>query len=253
MKSNIKGNHPITGDYQAVNQLLDSEASFARYRQWIAELIYSKYSKFCEANSKGRILEFGAGTGNLSQKIERLARTEVSCIEIDERLQKIISERGLECFNSITSVKKSSLRFDFVFTSNVLEHIQDDTQALSELREVMSSKNSILVIYVPAHMWLFSELDKNVGHFRRYSKQEITNKVQAAGFEILEVEYADSLGILATLMIKCFGYKNSMGIGNSASMKLYDTLFHPLSKTLDWLGMKYLLGCNIILTAKCNS
>ena len=39
--------------------------------------------------------------------------------------------------------------------------------------------------------------------------------VQQANFEIIQVEYADSMGILASLVIKLFGYKNKFKIGIS--------------------------------------
>jgi predicted SAM-dependent methyltransferase len=58
-----------------------------------------------------------------------------------------------------------------IYSSNVLEHIEDDSRALNEMFAKLQI-NGKLAIYVPAFMFLFSDLDIKAGHFRRYSKKE---------------------------------------------------------------------------------
>ena len=62
--------------------------------------------------------------------------------------------------------------FGFVYTSNVLEHIQHDVSVLTDIKNKMSV-NGKLAIYVPALPILFSDFDTSIGHFRRYSKKEL--------------------------------------------------------------------------------
>jgi hypothetical protein len=77
----------------------------------------------------------------------------------------------------------------------------------------------------------------------------LSDKIEASGMKVLELHYADSLGLVATLAIKILGYKATFGIGSLGSMKVYDRFIHPASSLLDSIGLKYLVGCNIILVA----
>ena len=244
------GNNPSTGDYQGLDQLIDSEQGFKSYRIWIAKTLLGKYLKFTANLESPRILEFGAGTGNLTELMAKSYPADYSCLEIDSALAKLIKSKGFRTFGSMEEISEAGVKFDYIFSSNVLEHISNDVQALKEINNVMDPTNSILVLYVPAHSWLFSDLDRSVGHFRRYSKKELVKKVELSGFKVLEINYADSLGVFATLSIKVFGYKKSLGIGSRNTMVIYDKIFHPVSKVLDGIGFKKFLGCNLLLVAK---
>jgi SAM-dependent methyltransferase len=243
------GNDPTSGHYQGVSQLFESEVAFKNYRNWIVKTIFRKYRKFGNKTSKPSVLEFGAGTGNLSEIARANFSVELKTLEIDEILiEKIISKR-FENFKSIQEIKDQNLYFDMIFSSNVLEHIENDVEVLQELMEVLHPDRGILVLYVPAHQWLFSELDRSVGHYRRYSKASLKKKVEIAGLKVIDTHYADSIGVLATLAIKIFGYQKTLGVGSLGSMKFYDRFIHPFSAMMDNVGVKFLIGCNLILVA----
>ena len=74
----------------------------------------------------------------------------------------------LKVFNDINKTKD---QYDFIYSSNVLEHIYDDVKSLKQLESKLT-KNGTLVLYLPAFQILYSDLDRSVGHFRRYSKKE---------------------------------------------------------------------------------
>jgi SAM-dependent methyltransferase len=243
------GNHPTSGHYQGATQLFESEAAFKSYRRWIIKTIWKKFIKYGNGNNNPQTLEFGAGTGNLSEILREIFRIQATTIEIDSQLIEIITSKGFKNFKSFEAMRENNLSFDFIFSSNVLEHIENDILILEEMKSVLEPTRGILVLYVPAHQWLFSDLDRSVGHFRRYSKKSLSNKIEASGMKVLELHYADSLGLVATLAIKILGYKETFGIGSLGSMKVYDRFIHPASSLLDSIGMKYLVGCNIILVA----
>ena len=67
------------------------------------------------------------------------------------------------------SINKS---YDLIFTSNVLEHIEDDVTILHDLF-LHTNDGGQLVVYVPAFQFLYSRLDEKAGHFRRYSKKDL--------------------------------------------------------------------------------
>ena len=105
-----------------------------------------------------------------------------------------------------------------------------------------------LGIFVPANKFLYSHIDKKLGHYRRYSRNELMNIVSQSGFQIESCAYVDCLGVFAWLFLKIF----KLGINDTSSLLLstYDKFIWPISKTLDKFGFKYLFGKNLILLAK---
>jgi len=237
-------------EYVGFHQLLDSEIGFKNYRSWIVKRFIKLYIDNYSGSQPHSILEFGAGTGNLTEIMRRGLSAEYSSVEVDRELRKILKSKKIRNFESLDSITNSHSRFTLIFSSNVLEHIQDDVKILRQLNETLEAKFGILILYVPAHRWLFSGLDKSVGHFRRYSKKELKEKVASSGFEVIKVEYTDTLGVIASLAIKLLGYNPENGIGSLRSMYIYDKVLHPISKLLDFIGMKKIIGNNIILVGR---
>jgi hypothetical protein len=101
------------------------------------------------------------------------------------------------------------------------------------------------LIFVPALPWLYSELDKQVGHFRRYTKKKLTERVQQAGFSIVKARYFDMAGIIPWY-INFTLLKNSIRGG---SVSLYDRLIVPPMRAIESL-VPPLAGKNVLLVAK---
>ena len=89
---------------------------------------------------------------------------------------------------------------------------------------------------------------KKVGHFRRYSIQDIKKKLKKAKFQIVYCYYLDSLGFFASFVMKIIGYDEKKGIGSPKSLKFYDKYIIPIS-FLDRIGLKF-FGKNLIILAK---
>jgi SAM-dependent methyltransferase len=66
---------------------------------------------------------------------------------------------------------------------DVLEHLDDDRATLRFLFDVLAP-GGVLVLTVPAHMFLFGEMDRLARHRRRYAKGELAQKLLDAGFEL---------------------------------------------------------------------
>ena len=90
----------------------------------------------------------------------------IECIEVDHELIEFLKRKK---FSAFVSVEKLLHKYRFIYTSNVLEHIENDLETLVKLRSALS-ENGKLLIYVPAQPVLFSNFDYQVGHFRRYKK-----------------------------------------------------------------------------------
>jgi SAM-dependent methyltransferase len=217
---------------------------------WAAERYLINYnndliSKLTKANIKSqKVLEFGAGIGTLANLWNISTTIKPECLEIDSKQRLIIEQRGFHCYSSLDSVEN---KFDVIYTSNVLEHIEDDSSILKQLNTKLNTGGK-LVIYVPAFQALYSELDEKVGHYRRYEKQELLKKLNSAGFRVDKFYYSDSIGFFAWLYVKLRGYNPEKSDGTS--MKIYDKYIFPLSKILDEIGCKFIFGKNILVYAQ---
>ncbi len=78
--------------------------------------------------------------------------------------------------------------FDLVVALDLLEHVENDIQALKEFNRVLKNYG-YLMITVPAMPFLWNEKDQKISHFRRYLKGELKAKIQSAGFEVKRISY----------------------------------------------------------------
>ncbi len=227
-------------DYSGLNELLSIEKYMPNYNAYIMQLC-SELTK-----NKSTVVDFGAGIGTLSLIYKNLYNKKPICVEIDKTNIQQLENKGLRVFEKITDIPGF---IDFVFSSNVLEHIEDDTRTLKLIRQKLSN-NGVLYLYLPAHEILRSKLDETVGHYRRYSKADILSKLKSSGFVVTKIHYADSVGFFITLLTKFFNYNPVSDTGSATSLRIYDKYILPLSKLIDNLGGKYLTGKNIVVCAK---
>ncbi len=154
-----------------------------------------------------RILEAGAGIGNLSRLIltRKRRRAETSPSKSPtERL--ILVEHDPLCLSYLRgsfagmahvrvvdmdltdagayeSLGLADEKPDTVLCSNVLEHVEDDERVLKSFHDVLRPGGRVVVL-VPRGRWLHGTMDRAVGHVRRYSRKELREKLVKAGFEV---------------------------------------------------------------------
>lgn len=195
------------------------------------------------APAAGRILDFGAGSGQFAVPLSQLG-FDVTALEPDHRLRSRIGSQGVRAVAGPDEVANASI--DYIYTLNVLEHIPDDVAALRQLRAKLKPGGTLL-IYVPAFPVLYTSMDAKVGHVRRYTRQTLTAAVVSAGFTIDDVGYVDSLGFFAALLFKAVGSKD--GTVSLRALKLYDRLAFPVSVAVDALARRW-FGKNLLLIAR---
>jgi len=232
-------------DYSGIEELFDAEQGLEFYNKDVVKKILKGLGLHDRSNDRSLILEFGAGTGALAEVMHQNHGLKPICVEIDQKLIEILKSKGFQTYSDI-SLTPSLV--NSVYTSNVLEHIDNDVDALVSIKKKMLP-GALLVIYVPALPFLFSEMDAKVGHYRRYTKKELLGKVSQAGFSTKDCYYNDCLGVLAWGSLKIFGYKGKSGIGSRKSLIIYDRVIYPISMILDFLFMKRLIGKNLLLVA----
>ncbi|OXL15191.1 class I SAM-dependent methyltransferase [Polynucleobacter cosmopolitanus] len=228
-------NHP---KYHGQSELINSDKYLPLYNKYIAKKMV------CDAGIGGEILDFGAGIGSLSIEWINLTGITPDCIEIDPELREVLSQKGLPNYSGLESLNKT---YDVIFTSNVLEHIQDDTSILKQLNAYLKVGGSLL-IYVPAFQIIYSDFDLKVGHYRRYNKTNLAKKLIDAGFQLKSCEFIDCIGFFAWLWLKVTGDRSTPGI-SAKKMMIYDKYIFPLSNIFDRCLFKYLFGKNIYFVA----
>ena len=119
-----------------------------------------------------KILNVGCGPGRSSQYLSSFG--EVTSIEYDKDCCEFASERtGLQIINgSITELPFQDEMFDLVCAFDVIEHVEDDQLAVSEMKRV-AKKEGVIFITVPTFMSLWSHHDVINHHFRRYKLSQI--------------------------------------------------------------------------------
>ncbi len=151
-----------------------------------------------------RIIEFGAGTGNLSRRIIKekpeflglIEKEKTFCRELNKHFSgnnKVeILNFNLENIAHNYNLLKSK-KIDTIIAVNVLEHIKNDLKCLTVSSRLIKERGKIIFI-VPAGKLLYSELDKNYGHFRRYSKAMLKNYAQELNLSLIKNEYFNIFG-----------------------------------------------------------
>jgi len=234
----------LTGSPDSLPQYAgkDLEAmSFAlNYHRWIM----AEFRPFLGK----QVAEVGAGTGSFSglileNQIENLTAFEPSQNLYPSLCASLSHDQRATAINDYFG-KAADGQFDSVLYVNVLEHIQDDRAELAAAYKALSP-GGYLLIFVPALPRLYSELDKQLGHFRRYVKKDLEVLVLHAGFTLTKVQYFDIAGIVPWY-VNFVMLKNSMGSG---SVSLYDRLVVPPMRILENL-LAPPIGKNLLLVAR---
>lgn len=187
------------------------------------------------------IIDFGAGEGYIAEDVEKKLGMPVICIEPADNLQKFYS--GKFHYKSLSELEDGTV--DYIYSLNVLEHIEDDA-AIINLFYKKLKQNGKIFLYLPAFKVLYSSMDERVGHFRRYTKSTLIKLFSDKNkWQIDKLGYADFAGYFVTLLYKVIG--NNQGSISAKSLMFYDKVIFPISRFLDKLTFGKILGKNIYI------
>lgn len=137
-----------------------------------AKIITGHLRKITEGRTGLRILNIGAATGRTSELLEEFGT--VKSIEFDEECFQFTKSRcNIDLIKgSILDLPFEDASFDLVCAFDVIEHVEDDHRAVSEMQRVCK-KAGIVAVTVPAFMFLWSRHDAVNHHFRRYTQKQL--------------------------------------------------------------------------------
>ncbi len=184
------------------------------------------------STGKTKFLEIGCGTGDFIRQIVENDKLEITGSEIYLK-GLLYAKRNLPDVDFIqfnVTQGKIGEEFDLIVAFDVIEHIENDVAAISNINRMLH-KGGGLIVTVPQHMFLWSKLDEIVKHKRRYSRRELVTKLQENGFDIT---YATSfLFILFPLMLISGMFDKGHGQSQSDEVALEKRV--KFSNVLNWI------------------
>jgi SAM-dependent methyltransferase len=216
---------------------------FSGARHWKAY-----FSRILEPYIGARILEVGAGIGSNTAYLATPRVREWTSLEPDGLLACRIAARQA-CDESafawtviagMIAALDPTARFDTILYIDVLEHIADDRAELAIAAQHLGA-NGHLIVLAPAHQFLFSPFDANIGHFRRYNRASLI-ALTPSGCRLRGCFMLDSAGFCASLANRVL-LRASMP--TARQIALWDKVLVPVSRILDWLT-GYNLGKSVV-------
>ena len=180
-----------------------------------------------------RVLELGAGRGNMS--VHLMPRSLYWATDVNSHylnylatLQATRPYMRVAYTNAMDAATfPAGQSFDTVVCLNVVEHLEDDRGALQHIRDVLIDGGRA-VILVPCGPKLYGSLDEVLGHFRRYTKEQLVNVAAQAGFHVQEVLEFNRAGVAGWWLNARVLRRRKFGLGQIQMLNLLTPLFRRI-------------------------
>jgi SAM-dependent methyltransferase len=139
-----------------------------------------------------RILDAGCGSGRNMVDLARYGT--VTGVELSETSVELARARGCGevVAGSVLDMPFPDDSFELAASLDVIEHLEDDLAALTELRRTVAPGGALLIT-VPAYQWLWSGHDEINHHHRRYTRRSLQRVGEQAGWKQVRTTYFNSV------------------------------------------------------------
>lgn len=190
------------GEFFQDRNYIKVKNSLFNYQNRITEIKKS----FLKYNNKvKKALDIGSGISPVSPIPKKTL-----FMDLSESGIKLLKKQGLNAkVGNVTNIPIKNNEFDWVFCSEVLEHIKDYKKAIKELARV-GKKHSKIIITVPTYSKYWYSDDEFVEHYRRFNPLELRKELEKANLKILEEKAIGSIveRYLTLLIVKVFKTSN---------------------------------------------
>jgi SAM-dependent methyltransferase len=235
----------MTNQPNAAAQTADFEfAALSKAANYRAALLRNFHPYLC-----GNVLEVGAGIGQMTAgllenpRIQKLLSIEPEsgfCAQLRARFPQLDLLQG-----TVDNLQPGS-DWNAILSINVLEHIEADQEELAAYHRLLLPARGTLCLFVPARPEIYAPLDKDFGHFRRYTKPGLQTKLEQAGFKIVRCQYYNFIGYFAWWMNFCLLKKRSFDVD---AVQFYDRVIFPISSFLESRICSPPIGQSVIVAA----
>lgn len=181
---------------------------------------------YLKAKMLPKILDIGTGTGKMFELLSQYGG--VTGIDNSRIAIKFCRERGVtNVINAdAQSIPFKDFSFDFVCAMDIIEHLNNDIISVREFYRVLR-RNGILLLTVPAFMFLWGSHDEINIHKKRYNIKEISNIIRRTGFKIEKLSYFNFLLFPVIFFIRV-GKKLLKGKESKSDLKDYAYLINKV-------------------------
>ena len=238
--------------YAIMNRVEDSHWWFVGRRAilegFLRQIIQNPKSKI----QNPKILDVGCGTGANLEMLQKFGAAEG--VDVSDDALEFCKAKGLKAHKGLAEkLPFADESFDVVTALDVVEHLDDDVAGLKEMHRVLKTGGDAL-IFVPAFMWLWGVQDDISNHRIRYTKKQIVERLEKAGFEIERATYAN-ITFFAPIfagrsLMKLTGIKpeSENNVNVSALNGIFGKIF---SAERFWLkNFDFPFGVSIVIVAK---
>jgi len=193
-----------------------------RFTRWMADVIRPYVGD--------RVLEVGAGTANMS--VNLMPRSVYWATDVNPHyLEYLTTLRATRPYLRVAytnAEEKDSFptdqSFDTVVCLNVVEHVKDDVAALRNIRDALSDEGRAIIL-VPCGPSLYGTLDEVLGHYRRYTTEQLVSVAIQAGFRVEEMLKFNRAGVPAWWLNGRILRRKTFGLGQIRLLNLLTPIF----------------------------
>lgn len=225
-------------------------ADFEFAALWEARNYRASIVREFEQYLRGHLIEVGCGIGQMTREFQLLSGiSRITCIEPDHGFAAKHAKdvQGAELLVGTAEDLPSETQADSIVSINVLEHIEHDFEEMTRYAKLLQIRHGHLCVLVPARPEIYAPLDKDFGHFRRYTAPELRQKLEAAGFKVRSLHYFNFVGYFAWWFSFCLRKQRSFGINQ---VRFYDRFIFPVVNTIESTTIRPPFGQSLIAIAQ---
>jgi SAM-dependent methyltransferase len=198
---------------------------------------------------QGNVLEVGAGIGQITERLAALPRVN-RALAVEPDPVFCARHRAVHPKHEILQGTASDIppgtNWNALLSVNVLEHIRDDQEELKRYAELLRPGQGVLCLFVPARPEIYAPIDKDFGHFRRYTRFELGRKLADAGFNVTRLSYFNIVGYFAWWFNFCILKERVFRAGK---IRFYDRAVFPFVHALESRLWRPPLGQSLLAEA----